>query len=1146
MTKQRAHNGMRASLTGLALLSLLSAAPATAAPDDSCGVPPGANRCESWVSRYSNTADSGDSGVDVAMSSDGTRAFVGGYTASPEGGFDFATLAIDTGTGTQRWVERYDGPGHGTDQISAVALSPDGATLFVTGWSVGSGSGEDYATIAYDATTGEQVWLARYDGPVSGVDHATSIDVSDDGSRVFVGGWSDTHFVGLGDRDSATIAYDATTGEQVWADRYDGPAAFWDIALSLDAGTVPTPTGPQEMVFFTSRTNVGGTGNNQTDIATVAYDGVTGERMWVTIHDGQAGGRDYPYAVQLSPDGETLYVIGEASRNLLDYITIAYDPVNGAKRWVTYYDGGFGDDRPLGLAVSPDNERIYVTGFGPNQNGIQGAVDRSVATVAYDADGAQVWASRHTDAGGEAAGSLAISRDGRRIYAIGLSVGQSFGVNGIGPTVNALLTIAYDTSNGTIDWIGKYSDPGSARAAVVSPDAQHVYVTGGGTDLLTLAYETGAPDITIATPTVTIEQDPITSASQDAVRVSGDAESGATVDVTLSDGTTTITGSVVATFDRYASTLDASTLEDGTITARVIATDTGGNVSAPVTDTALKDTISVQPTVTVNPGVINAADQRSVTIEGTAEEGASVAITVTDGFDEIAATAPAPAGTYGATIDATELADGALTARAVATDAVGNVSIAATATATKDATPPEAPDVIAPAQGSYLQSAVSITGTGEPQALIRVFDGDVSIGSTSADATGSWALANEFGSGSHTLTATATDAAGNVSGASAPRGFSVDSSPPDAPTFTTPAEAATLTDSFVTLSGTAEPRAIVTVREGARIIATVHADAAGEWSAAAGFTNGAHTIAAAAVDAAGQAGPASARTFTVADTTAPLAAVITTPTQSSTLHSSLVTVSGTSEPGGRIDLREGSTLLGTAATNTLGAWHFALAEVAPGAHTITAIARDAAGNTAPTSSARTFTVQLDDDRPVLMITSPEQGDVRPGTSLFTGSGAPSGAWVSVFEGGNRLGVATAGSDGTWVLSVRLPDGSHRIVATSPGASPSQAVTFTVDAELPTVSIATPQRALFGPGDDTLLQGQAFDNLGVVAVTVSYFDAFGRPAGTEVATCACAPDARTVSWTVQPTFPSGYYEAVARGTDQVGNVSLTSSTTFIKI
>ena len=52
----------------------------------------------------------------------------------------------------------------------AIAASPDGATVFVTGGSTGIGSANDYATVAYRAATGAQLWVSRDNGPGNGDD----------------------------------------------------------------------------------------------------------------------------------------------------------------------------------------------------------------------------------------------------------------------------------------------------------------------------------------------------------------------------------------------------------------------------------------------------------------------------------------------------------------------------------------------------------------------------------------------------------------------------------------------------------------------------------------------------------------------------------------------------------------------------------------------------------------------------------------------------------------------------------------------------------------------------------------------------------------------------------------------------------------
>jgi hypothetical protein len=53
--------------------------------------------------------------------------------------------------GSVLWAMRFNGAGNGNDGALAVAVSPGGSKVFVTGASAGSGSGDDYATIAHSA-----------------------------------------------------------------------------------------------------------------------------------------------------------------------------------------------------------------------------------------------------------------------------------------------------------------------------------------------------------------------------------------------------------------------------------------------------------------------------------------------------------------------------------------------------------------------------------------------------------------------------------------------------------------------------------------------------------------------------------------------------------------------------------------------------------------------------------------------------------------------------------------------------------------------------------------------------------------------------------------------------------------------------------
>ena len=173
------------------------------------------------------------------MSPDGTEVFVTGtFTVVPKegnstschvtsGNYDWATVAYDAVTGTQLWVMPYDGPAHGDDEPHGIAAN--GTAVFVTG-RIATTVCWDYVTLAYDAATGALLWQMSYNGPANQDDAAYAVGVSPDGTKVYVTGGS----VGATPyNDYATVAYDATTGVQLWVSRYDGPAQNEDTPTSL-------------------------------------------------------------------------------------------------------------------------------------------------------------------------------------------------------------------------------------------------------------------------------------------------------------------------------------------------------------------------------------------------------------------------------------------------------------------------------------------------------------------------------------------------------------------------------------------------------------------------------------------------------------------------------------------------------------------------------------------------------------------------------------------------------------------------------------------------------------------------------------------------------------------------------------------------
>jgi DNA-binding beta-propeller fold protein YncE len=462
-------------------VAVVAGAALSAAGASGTGASAAAARAPLWVASYNGPHNSEDGVSSMAVSPDGKTVFVTGTSEKALAGAgpgDFATVAYRAATGTQLWVARYNGPGDSFDQATSVAVSPDGKTVFVTGSSnTSQGAPGDYATVAYSAATGTQLWVARDSGPGNRSGGATSVAVSPDGATVFVTGYSDRL---QGDRadDYATIAYSAATGTRLWVKRYNGPAtssddAAFSVAVSPDGGSV----------FVT--------GSSGGDYATVAYQAATGAQRWVMRYNGPSNPEDGAggISVAVSPGGKTVFVTGTSSKpnSASGYATIAYRAATGTQLWATRYNApGTGSSRATWLAVSPDGSKVFVTGASGGDYG----------TVGYNAaTGTQLWAARYNGPGNldDYATALAVSPDGSQVYVTGPSTGAARHYE--------FATIAYGAATGSQLWAARYNGTsnrgGAGRALAVSPDGSRVFVAGfsAGTtthaDYTTIAYRGG-------------------------------------------------------------------------------------------------------------------------------------------------------------------------------------------------------------------------------------------------------------------------------------------------------------------------------------------------------------------------------------------------------------------------------------------------------------------------------------------------------------------------------------------------------------------------------------------------------------------------------------------------------------------------------
>jgi hypothetical protein len=118
---------------------------------------------------------------------------------------------------------------------------------------------------------------------------------------------------------------------------------------------------------------------------------------------------------------------------------------------------------------------------------------------------------------------------------------------------------------------------------------------------------------------------------------------------------------------------------------------------------------------------------------------------------------------------------------ATATDAAGNTSDCSTTSVTyvEDSAAPNKPTVDSTTPGSPANdNSPNVNGTAEAGSTVKLYDGVTQIGSATATG-GNWSITSStLASGAHTITATATDGAGNVSAASSGVTVTIDTTVP--------------------------------------------------------------------------------------------------------------------------------------------------------------------------------------------------------------------------------------------------------------------------------------------------------------------------------------------------------------------------------
>ncbi|MDD2889167.1 MAG: SBBP repeat-containing protein [bacterium] len=166
----------------------------------------------------------GGGGAAIAVDISGNVYVTGGHWGTDS---SYVTIKYNN-SGDTMWTRKYHGPDStGKDEATALAIDNSG-NVYVTGRSYSSDTNPDYATIKYNSS-GDTVWVRRYNGPGNSYDWANAIAV-DNSENVYVTGRScDT---GTYYPDYATIKY-SSSGSEEWVQRYNGPSNWDDNAYAI-------------------------------------------------------------------------------------------------------------------------------------------------------------------------------------------------------------------------------------------------------------------------------------------------------------------------------------------------------------------------------------------------------------------------------------------------------------------------------------------------------------------------------------------------------------------------------------------------------------------------------------------------------------------------------------------------------------------------------------------------------------------------------------------------------------------------------------------------------------------------------------------------------------------------------------------------
>ncbi|MTW06219.1 DUF4214 domain-containing protein, partial [Duganella ginsengisoli] len=763
------------------------------------------------------------------------------------------------------------------------------------------------------------------------------------------------------------------------------------------------------------------------------------------------------------------------------------------------------------------------------------------------------------------------------------------------------------SSDGGTTWTGTYTPSSSVDDAtnVITLDNTGVQDSAGNAG----SGSTSSSNYTVATvrptATVALSDSALTAGETATVTITfSEAVTGlTTADLTVangsiaslssSDGGTTWTGTYTPT----------SSIEDTTNVITLDKTgvaDSDGNTGSGTASSSNYTIDTLRPTATIglSDTALKAGETATVTIAfSEAVTGLTTAdLTVENGTVSSLSSSDGGAtwtGTYTPTASIEDATNTITVDKTGVTDAAGNAGSGTTSSSnyTVDTLAPNAPSTpdLSSSSDSGTSStdnvtnstAPTLTGTAESGSTVTLYDTDgVTVLGTGTATGGNWSITSTtLGTGTHTITAKATDASGNTGVASPGLAVTVDTTGPTLAITSDKAALKAGETATITFTFSEDPGSTFTW-DGSTGDMTVSGGTLGAISGSgttrtATFTPAASTNGGTAgisvanstyTDAAGNQGGAATTPALTFDTLAPTAP--STPdldagsdlgtSSTDNLTASLTPVlTGVAEAGSTVTLydTDGTTVLGTGVA-TGGNWSITSSALGAGAHTVTAKATDAAGNTGSASPG--LTVNIDATAPTVTITSDKSalkiGETAVITFTFSEDPGATFTWNGssgdVTVSGGALG-AISGSGltrtATFTPTASTNGGTASITVTASAytdaAGNQGGAGVTPSLAFDTLAPVAPSVPALSASADSGSVGDGLTNAGVLlftgtaeaGATVTLYDTNGTTVlGSGVATGG------NWSITTTGTLPEGSHTVTARATDAAGNTGVASA------